>query len=82
MPEINRQKITLAEMRSAGVRGILICCSDYKCSRSIAISADRWPDHVRLSDLEARFRCKACGKRGAAVRPDLHWNKPPVKAMG
>ena len=41
-----------------------------------------WPDHVRLSDLEPRFVCKACGRRGGDVRPDFHWNKPPVAAMG
>ena len=69
-------------MRDAGVRGLLICCSDYKCSHSIAFSADQWPDDVRLSDLEARFICQACGKRGADVRPDFNWNKKPVKMMG
>jgi len=37
------------------VRGLLIYCSDYRCSHSIAISADPWPDHIRLSDLEPRF---------------------------
>jgi hypothetical protein len=76
------QKITFGEMRDAGVRGVLVYCADYKCSRSITISADQWPDDVRLSDLEARFVCKACGKRGADVRPDFHWKKPPVAAMG
>jgi hypothetical protein len=25
------QKITLGEMRSSGVRGLLVYCSDYKC---------------------------------------------------
>jgi hypothetical protein len=30
-------------------------------------------DNVRLSDIEPRFVCKACGKRGADVRPD--WQK-------
>ena len=44
--------------------------------------ADQWPDQVRLSDLEPRFVCKACGKRGADVRSDFPWNKPPVAAMG
>jgi hypothetical protein len=34
------QKITFAEMRSSGVRGLLIYCSDYKCSHYIAISGD------------------------------------------
>jgi hypothetical protein len=46
------------------------------------MSADRWLDDVRLSDLEARFVCKGCGKRGADVRPDFNWNKKPVAAMG
>jgi hypothetical protein len=32
MPELTRQKITFAEMRAAGVRGLLVYCSDYKCS--------------------------------------------------
>jgi hypothetical protein len=31
-----------------------------------------------LSDLESRFVCKVCGKRGADMQPDLHWNKPVV----
>src|SRR3954468_2040809 len=36
-------------------------CSDYHCNHSAAISADRWPDHVRLSDLEPLLVCQACG---------------------
>jgi hypothetical protein len=35
------------------------------------ISADRWPDHVQLSDIEPTFLCTACGKRGADVRPSF-----------
>jgi hypothetical protein len=49
------QKISFAEMRASGVRGLLIYCSDYQCSHWIAISGDRWPADVRLSDLEPRF---------------------------
>jgi hypothetical protein len=64
-----QQKITIGEMRSSGVRGVLVYCSDYRCSHSIAISADRWPDHIRLSGLEPKFACQACGHRGADVRP-------------
>jgi hypothetical protein len=68
---LNRpQKITLAEMRAAGVRGLLIYCSDYRCSHWIAISGDRWPHDMRLSYLEPRFVCQSCGNRGAGVRPD------------
>jgi len=56
-------------MHPAGVRGILVYCCDYSCSHSIALMADRWPDEMRLSDIETRFVCKTCGKRGADVRP-------------
>jgi hypothetical protein len=48
------QKITLAEMRSTGVLGPLIYCADYRCSHSIAISADDWSDDVRLSAIWSR----------------------------
>ena len=58
-------------MRDVGVRGPLIYCADYRCSPSIAIGGDAWPSDVRLSDLEPRFACGACGKRGADVRPDF-----------
>jgi hypothetical protein len=72
MPETARQqKITFGEMRASGVRGVLIYCSDYKCSHSTAISADRWPDDLRSKALAEvrhratregwRYRCKLCG---------------------
>jgi hypothetical protein len=63
------QKITLGEMRSTGLRKLLVYCGDYKCAHSVTISADRWSDDVRLSDLEPAFTCQACGHRGADVRP-------------
>ena len=59
------QKITFAEMREMGVRGLLIYCADYRCSHSIAISGDAWPNNAKLSDIEERFTCRVCGKRGA-----------------
>jgi hypothetical protein len=43
-------KITFGEMREMGVRGILIYCTDYRCSHYIAISGDSWSDDARLSD--------------------------------
>jgi hypothetical protein len=54
---------------------VLIYCADYKCSHWIRISADDWSDDVRLSDLEEKFTCTACGMRGADVRPDFDWDK-------
>ena len=55
-----QRKITLGEMHSSGVRGLLIYCADHHCSHSIAISTDRWPDEVRLSDPEPKFNCRHC----------------------
>ena len=46
-------------------------CPDYRCSHSLAVSADQWPDDLRVSDIEHRFVCEVCGKRGADVRPDF-----------
>ena len=55
-----------------GVRRVLVYCSDYKCSHSIELlDADQWPDDLRLSDIEPRFICQACGRRGADVRPNF-----------
>ena len=76
-------KITFAEMRDSGVRGILVYyCSDYTCSHSIAMRADRWADDIRLSNIEPQFGCTFCGKRGADVRPDFHWQGAPKKMLG
>jgi len=76
------KKITFAEMREMDVRGILVYCADYRCSHSIALSGDAWPDDIRLSDIEPRFTCKACGHKGADVRPDFNWNRRTVGGMG
>jgi hypothetical protein len=76
-------KITFAEMRDSGVRAILLYCTDYRCSHSTALTADHWPDDLRLSDIEPQFVCKACGKRGADVRPNFNWNiHGPIGGMG
>jgi hypothetical protein len=63
-PERRQQKITLGEMRASGVRGLLIYCSDYRCSHWTAISGDRWPDDARLSDIEGRFTCPSLRHQG------------------
>jgi hypothetical protein len=76
------QKITFAEMRESGIRGLLVYCADHRCSHSIAVSGDGWPDDLRLSDIEPRFVCQACGKRGADVRPDFNWSRQQVGVMG
>jgi hypothetical protein len=47
MPVDRQQKITFAEMHDIGVHGLLIYCADYRCSHSLAISGDGWPDDIR-----------------------------------
>jgi len=56
-------------MRESGARNVTIHCNDHRCGHSTTALADGWPDDVRLSDIEHRLVCKACGRRGADVRP-------------
>jgi hypothetical protein len=63
------QKITFAELRDMGVNEVLVYCADYKCTLHIRLNADRWPGHLRLSDIEDRFVCQVCGKHSADIRP-------------
>jgi hypothetical protein len=65
-----QQKITLGEMLADnGPRLLIVYCADVKCSHSVIVSSELWPDHMRLSDLEPKLTCRACGCRGADVRP-------------
>jgi hypothetical protein len=70
------QKITLGEMRASGPTRLIVYCADYKCAHSVVIDAGHWDDSVRLSDLESKFTCQICGKRGADVRPLFEVEKP------
>jgi hypothetical protein len=66
MPE----RISFAEMRAAGMRGIVVCCSNDRCGLWIRLNSDRWADGVRPSDIEPGIVCTACRHRGVNVRPD------------
>jgi hypothetical protein len=70
------QKITIAEMRESGPTRLIVYCGDYKCAHSVVIDATRWADDVRLSDREPKFTCRACGHRGADVRPLFEKKRP------
>jgi hypothetical protein len=76
---MSARKITFGEMRATGVRGLLIYCSDFRCSHWTAISGDRWPDGVRLSlgDLGPTvlgFRMPAFeAKERVLKRPMWNW---------
>jgi hypothetical protein len=76
------QKITFGEMRRSGVFGVVVFCGDYRCSHSTTLPANRWPDHLRLSDIEPQFACKACGKRGGDVRPDFDGSSKQALVVG
>jgi hypothetical protein len=76
-----QEKITLGEMRAMGVRGLLVYCADYKCAHLARITGDRWPDYIRVSDLEESFVCQVCGARGAHIRPDFDWDKKPSSKL-
>jgi len=77
-PDRRNGGATFAEMRDIGVRRLLVYCADY----AAANRGDPWPDDLRLSDIEDRFTCTACGRRGPDVRPDFNWDKMPIRAMG
>ncbi|MCP3388891.1 hypothetical protein NLM27_08905 [Bradyrhizobium sp. CCGB12] len=68
--------IVLHGTRSASVMGYC------HCGHHVALSADRWRDDVRLSDIEPRFVCDGCGHRGAEVRPDFDRGDGRLAIMG
>jgi len=87
----NPQKPSFGELRKSGVRDVLTSCRDHRCSHHIAISADRWPDDVRLSDIERDFvsppaaiEVRKCGRsliprRWEALAQDEHQDQMRLK---
>jgi hypothetical protein len=75
---VNRSgHITLGAMRLSGVRSALIHCSENRCGQWTRLGrnvCDQWDDDVNLIDIESKFVCQACGRRGAAIRPDNDWD--------
>lgn len=65
------RKITFDDMRELGVRGVLVYCADHRCGHNVALSADRWSDDVRLSDLESRFVCQGLRQTRRRYPPTL-----------
>jgi hypothetical protein len=69
------EKITIGQIDSPGVTGVLNYCVHHKCSHVVTASSEKWPDDVRLSDVEGRYLCSVCGRRGADIRPDWQSKK-------
>ena len=62
---VGPQKITFGDMRDSGVRAVLICCSDYRCSHWIEMIADQWPEAISSRDSSAKPAASAaptCGR--------------------
>jgi hypothetical protein len=64
-PDQRPQKTTLGQMRSTGLRKLLVYCGDYMRADSVTISAVRWHDDVRYRTLN-RF---LPARRAATVVP-------------
>ncbi|UPJ44115.1 hypothetical protein IVB40_08730 [Bradyrhizobium sp. 40] len=61
------QKITFGELGEMRLSGVMVWRHG---GHHVAVIADKWSDELRLSDIEERCVCSACGKRGADVRTD------------
>jgi hypothetical protein len=69
---------TLANMRTHGVRHVLIyCVHNARCWHSGRLNVDAWPDDVTFESIERRLVCTRCGVIGAHVRPD--WSDGPKR---
>jgi hypothetical protein len=67
---VERPQITIGDMRSAGVRSVIVHCRE--CGYVETVNANEWPSDARLSDLQSSYACSACGRRGADIRPDFN----------
>lgn len=74
-----RVKITLASARDGHAQRSVYRAN--RCSHSVALNADCWPDNLRLSDLEPRLFCRSSGRRGADFRPDFNRNAKGLSAV-
>ena len=63
--------LTLATMRSHGIRSIEARCS--ACGHQVAYSVDHLPDDLSVPVLALRLRCSMCGARKIETRP--YWRE-------
>jgi hypothetical protein len=78
---VNRlQKIALGEMREMGVCGLLVYYSDYKCSHSERSALIDGPIRSGYPTSRGASPAKACGTKGADLRPNFHWEREAREA--
>ena len=66
-----RPALTLATMRSHGIRSIEAWCS--ACGHHMAYNVDHLPDDLSVAGVALRLRCSMCGARGIETRP--YWRE-------
>ena len=64
-----KMKITFGQLRAQGARNVLVRCTDANCGHRSRLRADKWADHLRLSDIEPKLTCSVCGKVGSVLTP-------------
>jgi hypothetical protein len=64
-------KMTFGLMRAQGARYVFVFCKDDRCNHFSRVRADRWGDEMRLSDIEPKLTCSACGAKGSEIKPDI-----------
>ena len=63
--------LTLATMRSHGIRSIEARCS--VCGHHVAYNVDHLPDDLSVAAVAPRLRCSMCGARKVETRP--YWRE-------
>ena len=64
----------LANMRSLGVRSLLVTCR--KCRVARVLNMDGFDGTETVPSFSPRMLCMSCGTKGADVRPN--WIEQPV----
>ena len=61
--------MTLANMRSLGVRSVEAICGEALCGHSGQIDVSALPDDTPVPDIALRLRCSRCGSKAVSTRP-------------
>lgn len=69
--------MTIANMRGLGVTTVDATCA---CGHEAIVDVTALPGEVVVPSLRFRFRCSACGRRPAFVRPN--WLEMTAAGMG
>jgi len=50
---VRERAVPTCEMSDEQAGSLNKVCSDYRCSHSIAVNADQWPDDLRLNSIRS-----------------------------